>query len=78
MSEEHKHCHYDRLPLNFIRAHMKNVKSRGWWWGKGGVLPGTLVNVRGTLAGNRKNTLKIPAQDTNNLPPSKKCFTKAN
>ena len=24
--EEHKHWHYDRLPLNFIHAHMENVE----------------------------------------------------
>ena len=50
---------------------MENVKSRAWWWGKGSVLPSALVKVRGILAGNRENTLKIQVQDTNNVPPSK-------
>ena len=77
ISEEHKHWHYDRLSLNFIHAHMENVKSQAWWWGKGSVLPGALVKVRGILAGNRENTLKIQVQDTNNVPPSKQCFTKS-
>ena len=78
ISEEHKHRHYDRLPLNFIHAHMENVKSKAWWWGKVSVLPSALIKVRGILARNWENTLKIQVQDTNNVLPSKQCFTKAN
>ena len=78
ISEEHKHWHYDRLPLNFIHAHMENVKSQAWWWGKGSVLPSALVKVRGILARNQENTVKIQVQDTNNVLPSEQCFTKPN
>ena len=59
ISEEHKHWHYDRLPLNFIHAHMENVKSQAWWWGKRSVLPSALVKVKGILAGTREIPLKF-------------------
>ena len=49
---------------------MENVKSQAWWWGKGSVLPSALVKVKGILARNWENTLKIQVQDTNNVLPS--------
>ena len=53
ISEEHKHWHYDRLPLNLIHAHIENVKFPMWWWGKDGVFPGPRVKVRRIRGRNR-------------------------
>ena len=64
MSKEHT-----RQVAAQLSARTWRMLSPGGVVGKEGVLPTTLVKVRGMLAENRKNTLKIPAQDTNNLPP---------